>query len=173
MKKIISMLLILLVTGVLFADDPAPTGPGPAEFTVTTTVNSEAYIGVTSNQYDTPTTTYTPFTNLPITASTLVNEDFAYITSFSNHPAGYTVTMKATAMSNPTNAATINYTIEANGQNYDTSSDTTAVEIYDSNALTAMSGISHSLDLTVNSADFAAATTGAYTGTVTFAYIAH
>lgn len=93
MKKILVVLCVMLVASVLFAD-----APGTAEFTVTTNVSSKAFIGVTTTAYSNPSASYTAFTNHPVTAAgdqTLT----AYITSYSNNPAGYNIKMSATAMS--------------------------------------------------------------------------
>lgn len=185
MKKIISMLLILLVAGVLFADPTPATAPSAATFTVKTDVNGVAFMGVTKETYASKGAddgAYTLFTNLPIDADNLVNTGFAYITSFSNTPGGYKITLSATPMANTsvTGKDPIHYTIgaktgESSSVTYTTGPASTgdAVEVFDSGALVAMSGNSYPLTLSVDSESFAAATTGAYSGTVTFTYTAH
>ena len=182
-KNLVALLLVLVVVSFgLFAADPvAAQAPGKAEFTVTTTVNGVAYMGVTNEQYDAPDAgDYTLFTNLKIEEAG--PQDFkAYITSFSNSPAGYKIAMSATAMANTseTGKDPIHYTIGVtkSGETpesvaYATKTDGVAVEVYNSGALAAMSGKSYPLTLSVDSDSFAAATTGSYLGTVTFAYTA-
>lgn len=178
MKKIISMLLILLVAGVLFADPTPATAPSSATFTVKTDVNGVAFMGVTKETFaetGVDPEDYNAYENLDVSESG--EQDFtAYITSFSNTPGGYKITMSASAMTNATNAAEIHYIVGAdNGSNvvtFDTKNTQTAVEVYNSGSLTAMTGHSYPLTLSVDSESFAAATTGAYSGTVTFAYTA-
>ena len=168
-KNIIALLLVLAVVsfGVFAA-------PSPATFTVTTTVNDNSFMGVTEETYGTLGVggEYTAFENLGVTASGEQTFE-AYITSYSNHPAGYTLSMSATAMSNTTNAAVIHYTVGANSKSYDTETNTTAVDLFTTSALTAITGSSHELSLTVDADSFDAATTGSYTGTVTFTYTAN
>lgn len=168
-KNIIALLLVLAVVsfGVFAA-------PSPAEFTVTTTVNDNSFMGVTEETYATLGVggEYTAFTNLGVTASGSQTFE-AYITSYSNNPGGYKLSMSATAMSNSTNAAVIHYTVGANSKSYDTETDTTAVELFTTSALTAIIGSSHKLSLTVDADSFDAATTGSYTGKVTFTYTAN
>lgn len=181
-KNLVALLLVLVVVSFgLFADATPASAPGNAEFTVTTTVNGVAYMGVTTAAYSTPSASaYTLFENLDVTEAG-VQTFTAFITSFSNSPAGYKIAMSATAMANTseTGKDPIHYTIGVtkSGETpesvaYATKTGGDAVEVYNSGALAAMSGKSYPLTLSVDSDSFAAATTGSYLGTVTFAYTA-
>lgn len=169
-KNLVALLLVLVVVSFgLFAV------VDPAEFTVTTTVNGVAYMGVTNEEYDAPNANdyYTLFTNLEIEEAG--PQDFtAYITSFSNNPGGYTISMAATAMVNGiVSSDPIHYTISANSASFDTESDTAAVVVLTTGTLGTMTGSSYLLTLDVDEESFAAAVTGDYEGTVTFTYTAN
>lgn len=168
-NKILTIILTVLLIGASFFG----ANPGPAEFTVTTTVADKSYMGVTTTAYTTPDANYTAFTNHGVTASgsqTLT----AFITSYSNNPAGYSITMSATEMTNQgeglsTNSP-IHYTVGANEKTYNTETSEAAVVVYTSGSLATISGVSYAISIDVDTTSFAAATTGSYTGTITFTY---
>ena len=174
-KTIIAILAILIIASVsIFAVDDS--------FTVTTNVAEIGLMKVSSAAIVANTNTgYTnagEFLTLPITTSG--TQDFsAYLTVLANKRSGYEVTMAATAMTSTVGSATsyINYTVSlvsdplkkivTNG-----ATATGSVTVMDVNSLTALTGASEKLALSVDSTTFEAAVSGSYTGTVTFTFSA-
>ena len=173
-KNIIALLLVLAVVsfGVFAA-------PADADFKVTTEVGDNSFMGVTKETVDVKgfvSGAYTDFDELVVEEAG--SQDFeAYLTSWSNSVAGYTIEMSATPMAHANkssnSAADIHYTVTVNSVSYATKSDTTAKEVFDSETLTAITGNSSAITLSVDSDSFAAAATGSYEGTVTFHFVSN
>jgi len=174
-KTIIATLLILAIaTTTIFAT------PVTDNFTVTTTI---AEIGnmkiVTTGTVPTDNifTGLTEFSTLPITSSGSQGT-VAYMATISNKRTGYIVTMAATPMTSTVGTATsyIDYTVGCGTQSIVTKGALAAVvtgtAVDTVTSLTAITGKSLPITLSVDATTFAAAVSGAYTGTVTFTFSA-
>jgi len=173
-KTIIATLLILaLTTTALFAVTD--------NFNVTTTVAEVGLIKITTASIGTTHSVsafnaLTDFTTLAINSSG--SQDFtAYMTTLSNKRSGYTVKMVASAMTSTVGSATsyIDYTVGCNSLTATTNGATGSSEItvLTVPSLSAITGSSKAITLSVDATTFEAAVAGSYTGTVTFTYTAN
>ncbi len=181
-KNLIAILIIALVSVGLFA-----TNPGPATFDITTTIGGINLMKITKAAFS--GTTETAFTEAA--AYTGNDEDgkhhvtaggdqdiTAYISTLSNSRAGYSVKLSATPMTSTIGSQTayINYTVTVNttptAKTFTTDGANTVADVvlFTTGVQSAITPISHKIDLSVNSGNFAAAVEGTYTGTVTFTW---
>lgn len=171
-KTIIATLLILaIITTSLFAVTD--------NFTVTTVVAEIGLIKITTAAIGVSTlaayTALTDYDNLTVSAPG--SQTFsAYMTTLSNKRTGYNVKMTATAMTSTVGAATsyINYTVGCNSQSVTTNgaATVTPVTVITVPSLTAISGDSKPITLTVDAISFNAAVSGTYVGNITFTFTA-
>lgn len=189
MKKTLIILLIFSIFSFgLFANDP-PVNP-TSTFDVKTTVIGKHELKLTTADVSALVPgTYTSLTDSGVTAfagpvtitSAGVVPDFtAYISALSNSAAGFTVTMKATAMASEENSATnshkIHYTVTAGtgvgAVSYATKTNNTAVEVITASGLEGTKAYSEKIAIVLDTASFNSALQDNYLGTVTFEYIA-
>lgn len=103
----------------------------------------------------------------------------AWLSTLSNNRAGFSVSMKASAMNSSLSGqadAYINYTVSCNTASVTTNNGTegTATNpVVTYPALTSVTSTSNKISLSVNQTDFDKAVSGSYTGTVTFIYTAN
>ena len=170
---IITLLLAILVTFSLAADDPS------ASFSVA------ASIGAINEM---------KITNKPVTTATFGDDDnsfsgtvaivgsgeganmnssgnvtfAAYISTLSNNRSGYSVNMSATPLTS--DGATINYTVTVNNVPYATKTNTTALTVLEVGSLSALDAKSLPIAVTVARSEYDSAVQGTYEGSVTFEY---
>ena len=179
MKKtfIATLLILLIASASIFAVTATDN------FTVTTNINEIGLMKVsntalTVNTNDGYTATGV-FANLPITTHG-VQSFSAYLTVLANKRSGYEVTMAATAMTSVVSGqenSYIDYTVSlvsdaAKKITTNGAAVIPAITVMDVNSLTALTGASEKLALSVDQASFEAAVSGSYTGTVTFTFSA-
>ncbi len=174
-KNLIALLVIALVSVGLFAD------PTTSTFNVETSVKGINEMKLTTTKFTGTTKSaldgLTAYTG-PLSVTTYGDQNFtAYISTLSNSRVGYTVTMSATAMAD--DAASIHYTVTANGESVDTSnaqngpgSDAKVIIDTLTSGMTGVASQSHLITLTVDQTSFEAAVEGEYSGTVTFTWSA-
>ncbi len=176
MKKyfIATILILAIATTSIFAV------PVTDNFTVTTTVAEIGLIKVTTASIGANTlaayNALTDFTTLAID-SPGTKTFSAFMTTLSNKRTGYNVKLSATAMTSTVGSATsyINYTVGSNGQSVTTNgaATVTPVTVINVPSLTAISGDSKAITLSVDATSFNAAVSGNYTGIVTFTFTAN
>ena len=174
-KTIIATLAILIIASVsIFA------APVTDNFTVTTTVAEIGNMKIVTTAAvptDNAFTGLTDFTNLPITSSGSQGT-VAYMATISNKRTGYKVTMAATPMTSTVGSATsyIDYTVACGTQSIVTKGalapEVTGTAVDTVTSLTAITGKSIPITLSVDDPTFAAAVSGSYVGTVTFTFTA-
>ncbi|NBK22602.1 MAG: hypothetical protein EOM68_11300 [Spirochaetia bacterium] len=173
MKKItLAILLILaMATTSIFAVTDS--------FSVTTTVAELGLIKVTKTAIGSSTlaayNALVDYDELTVTAAG--SQTFtAYMTTLSNKRTGYNVKLSATAMTSTVGAATsyINYTVTTNGVSVTTNGAAviTPATVITVASLTAISGDSKLITLSVDPTTFNAAVSGTYVGNVTFTFTA-
>ena len=176
-KNLIALLIVALVSVGLFAD------PITSTFNVKTSVKSinemKLTVAALASPYPTTLENETGFSAPVVINSSGVTVAFtAYISALSNNQAGFTVTMSATPMSTTSttngNPHLIDYTVDAGGITYKTRSTIDPVTVIDetTDGLTALTGVSKALSISVDTATFNAAIEDNYEGTVTFTYTA-
>ena len=173
---IITLLLAILVTFSLAADDPS------AAFNVTTSISAINDMKITNDEVD--TTTYNnPNYAFSGTVAIVGNGEganmdssgnvslTAYISTLSNNRGGYSINMSATPLTN--DGATINYTVTVNGVSYTTGTPSpSAVPVLSVSSLSALDAKSHPIAVRVVRSEYDSAVQGTYEGTVTFNYVA-
>lgn len=171
-KTTIAILLILamVVTSLFAVTD---------DFTVTTTVSELGLIKVSKTAI--AESTLSAYNGLEDYTTLAINsagsQSFnAYMTTLSNKRTGYNVKLSATAMTSSVGTTTsyINYTVGANGVTVTTNGAAvvTPETVVTVSNLTAISGVSLPITLSVEETSFNAAVSGSYVGTVTFTFTA-
>lgn len=174
-KTIIATLLILLIASTtIFAVDDS--------FTVTTSIAERGDMKVSASSIGGNTVAdYTAagdFTSKSVSASG-DQGTVAYMTTLSNKRVGYKVTMAATPMINTDGTATsyIDYTVVCGDQTVATkganAATVTGSNVDSVSGLTGLTGKSIPITLSVDALTYAAAVSGAHTGTVTFTFTAN
>jgi hypothetical protein len=171
---IITLLLAILVTFSLAADDPS------ASFNISTSISAINEMKIT---------------NKPVTTATFGDDDnsfsgtvaivgngeganmdssgnvtfAAYISTLSNNRSGYSVSMSATPLTS--DGATINYTVTVNEVPYTTGTPSpSAVTVLTVSSLSELDAKSLPIAVTVVRSEYDSAVQGTYEGSVTFEY---
>ena len=172
---IITLLLAILVTFSLAADDPS------AAFSVTTSISAINEMKI-SNAVVTPTTfgeASTTFSDTVVIVGSgeganmdsSGNVSFtAYISTLSNNRGGYSINMSASPLTN--DGATINYTVTVNNITFATKSETNPKTILTVEGLSELDTESLPIAVKVVRSEYDSAVQGTYTGSVTFEYVA-
>lgn len=157
-----------------------PLFPVADELYIATVVSDIGLMKITSSAV--PQNTLTSFYNTPGFSSFAIHgsgtfSNIAYVSTLSNKPAGYSLFMSATPMTNGsgTSATYINYTVRCNSIDYTTNGVTVipAVQILDVTSLTVITALSLPITIIVLPSSFNAAASGFYLGTVSFTFSAH
>ncbi|MDY0290681.1 MAG: hypothetical protein RBR15_17810 [Sphaerochaeta sp.] len=171
-KTLIATLLILAIaTTSAFAVTDS--------FTVTTKVAELGHMKVTKSAISESTLkafdALEDFTSLGIKSSGEQKFD-AYMTTLSNKRSGYTVDMKATAMTSTVGDDTsfIDYTVSIGDKKVTTkgADEVASVTVAEVKNLKAITGTSLPIQLSIDKTTFDAAVSGDYLGTVTFTFSA-
>ena len=176
-KLLLALLILLITTSGLFA---ATTD----NFTVTTVVGKLDLMRISTVKYTgkdlSVFNSLTDFGTLTIPSSGVTPPSFsAWLSTLSNNRAGFSVSMKATAMKSSISGqadAYINYTVSCGNASLQTNNGTevtAANTVVAYGALTEVTSTSNKIALTVNQTNFTQAVSGTYTGTVTFMYTAN
>jgi hypothetical protein len=173
---IITLLLAILVTFSLAADDPS------AAFSVTTSISAinEMKISnavVTTETFKSSSTTFSGTVAI-VGSGEGANMDSsgnvsftAYISTLSNNRGGYSINMSATPLTN--DGATINYTVTVNEVPYTTGTPSpSAVPVLTVSSLSELDAKSLPIAVTVVRSEYDSAVQGTYEGSVTFEYVA-
>ncbi len=172
---IITLLLAILVTFSLAADDPS------AAFSVTTSISAinEMKIPnavVTTETFKSSSTTFSGTVAI-VGSGEGANMDSsgnvsftAYISTLSNNRGGYSINMSATPLTN--DGATINYTVTVNNITFATKSETNPKTILTVEGLSELDTESLPIAVKVVRSEYDSAVQGTYTGSVTFEYVA-
>ena len=176
MKRIIFAILVLALTSLaaLNAVD---------SFDVDTEVEGVNKMKITASEYTSTDPdaieTAPAFGSLNVQSAGPQQNVSAWLSTMSNNPAGYTVSMSATAMKSSITEQTdayINYTVTVNGASITTNNTTSnpeSVEVISKTKLTALTVVSRQITLSVDKTTFDSALEGSYAGTVTFTFAAN